>query len=66
MKNKILKTSEEWINHKDYAGLTIIQASGWPLEPSEFEFHWFKELIDSSEFEHRLYRSNIKWSFSKL
>lgn len=62
----VLKTSEEWVNDPTYLGLTILDPDGWPREPREFQYHWFEELIDKSEFDRRMLDSTIKWSFSKL
>lgn len=64
--NRVLKTSEQWAKSPEYMGLTILDADGWDRHPDEFEFQWFKELIDKNEFERRLCTSTIKWSLPKL
>lgn len=57
MKNKILKTSADWLAESEYKGYVIMDPDGW--DRTNYDYSFNVEEISKTEFEKRLNRSTI-------
>lgn len=63
--NVDLKTSELWL--EEYEGsFKLSNLNAWPLQPDEFDFHFYEERITRSEFLNRAMKCAPVWKISRL